>query len=262
MMLPQDSWLPPPERPVIEGDEVHVWRASLHLGAPELEALLGILTLDERLRAGRFHFQKDREGFIAARGILRRILGLYLEMPPDRIRFIYSQYGKPALSGDMSADSLRFNVSHAQEVALYAVASGRAVGLDIEHIRGDWAGVEIAERFFSRDEVSALRFLPPHQQTEAFFNCWTRKEAYLKALGEGLSHPLEQFTVSLAPGDPALLLSPDDPRGRTCWSLAALSPGRGYAGALAVEGEIGAIRRWQWTSPFREGGRGGGIQCP
>ena len=134
---------------------------------------------NERERAARFHFQKDRDHFVAARGILRLILGHYLDQPPEQLRFSYGPFGKPSLAGEADGQQLQFNVSHARGLALYAFARGRALGIDIEYVRADLAGDEIAERFFSRQEVSALRALPENARTHAFFNCWTRKEAYM-----------------------------------------------------------------------------------
>jgi 4'-phosphopantetheinyl transferase len=144
---------------------------------------------------------------------------------------------------------LRFNVSHSQGVALYALTRGREVGVDIEFVREDFARFDIAERFFSTREVSALRALPTEQHTAAFFDCWTRKEAYIKARGEGLSHPLHSFAVSLAPGETAALLWTDtDPQEAARWSLVGLFPGESYRAALAVEGEMPTLRCWRWSA--------------
>lgn len=212
-----------------------------------IQALSDILAPDESLRAGRFHFQKDRERFVVARGALRHILSGYLKTLPEQIHFSYNQYGKPALSEDGSRNLLSFNVAHSHEVALYAVARGREVGLDVELVREDFACREIAKRFFSAREVAALRTVPKEQQAMAFFNCWTRKEAYIKARGEGLSHPLDRFTVSLVPGETASLLSTDDdPQETSRWSLVELSPGAGYVAALALEGAATTLHCWQW----------------
>lgn len=150
------------------------------------------------------------------------------------------------LSGQADC-TLHFNVSHSNGLALYAVARGREIGIDLEFVREDIAGLEIAERFFSSREVSALRALAPSEYTVAFFDCWTRKEAYIKARGEGLSHPLHGFTVSLAPGTPAAILNIDaDPHEAARWTLVALSPGDGYRAALAVEGRVAHLRCWRW----------------
>ena len=243
----KSSWLSSPERFILKGDEVHIWRACLDQEASLIQALSDVLTPDELDRARRFHFQKDRDRFIVARGALRHILSGYLKTAPDQLRFSYNQYGKPALSEEGGDGSLSFNISHSHALALYGIARGRNIGLDVELLREDFASEEIAASFFSPSEVASLRALPSEQQTIAFFNCWTRKEAYIKARGEGFSHPLDRFTVSLAPGEAASLLSAeDDPRETSRWSLVELSPGAGYVAALAVEGQASPLRCWQW----------------
>ena len=243
----EQSWVSPPENLAAAAGEVHVWRARLDQDEATLLRLARLLSADERARARKFYFRRDRDHFVAARGALRTILGRYAATPPELLCFSYNEYGKPALSG---GGPLRFNASHSNGVALYAVTAGREVGVDLEFVRADFAGVEIAESFFSRREVSALRALPPGALTDAFFDCWTRKEAYIKARGEGLSHPLERFTVSLAPGEPAALLcTDDDPREAARWSLVRLPPGEGFRAALAVEGGMPTVRRWRWSAP-------------
>jgi 4'-phosphopantetheinyl transferase len=248
--VPQDCaglWLDAPGRPSLNRGEVHVWRGDLNLDGALLRQLREVLSTDERLRADRFHFQKDRDHFVAARGGLRDILARYTDVAPRSLRFSYSPYGKPLLSGETGGGPLRFNVSHSNGVALYAVTAERRVGVDIECVREEFAGLEVAERFFSRREVSALRALAPCERAHAFFDCWTRKESYIKARGEGLSHPLHLFTVSLTPGQPAALLcTEDEPQEAARWSLVELSPGPGFRAALAVEGETPTLRCWRW----------------
>ena len=223
--------------------EVHVWRASLDTTGGHRTNLLATLSPDERARADRFHFERDREHFIAGRGRLRAILSRYLETAPSAVPFGYDTHGKPRLAGAFRR-RLRFNVSHAHGLALYAVSADRELGVDIE-----WTGrrleAGIAERFFAPREVATLRALPPHQQRDAFFACWTRKEAYVKARGEGLTLALDQFEVSLAPGEPAALLRVQgDPDEARRWSLQELTPGPGYAAAFAVEGRDWGLQCW------------------
>lgn len=242
-----DSWLAPPENLSLGEDEIHVWRVHLEQEPWAVKALRGYLNAAELKRADRYHFEKDRKHFVVARGVLRAVLSRYLDLPPGAIEFSYSPYGKPMLAEGSPDPSLRFNVSHSEGVALYAVTRGRETGLDIEFVREDFASLDIAERFFSKAEVSVLRALPPEWQTAAFFNCWTRKEAYIKALGEGLSHPLDRFSVSFAPNAPAALLSTyDDPQEVSRWAMFELFPGRGYVAALVVEGPAPLLRCWQW----------------
>jgi 4'-phosphopantetheinyl transferase len=242
------SWSTAPERLRLGSNEVHIWRAALNQPSSRAESFLDILTADEQQRAERFHFRKDRDHFVIARGILRMILSRYLHIEPEALRFCYSRYGKPALMEASGIDALRFNVSHANELALYGVTLNRQIGLDIEYMREGFASEQIAERFFSPIEVAMLRELPAHMQTEGFFNCWTRKEAYIKARGEGLSLPLDGFDVSLAPGEPARLLSVrDNTQEALRWSLRELTPGPGYVAAVAVEGHDWQQSCWLWA---------------
>ncbi|MGC2161779.1 MAG: 4'-phosphopantetheinyl transferase superfamily protein [Silvibacterium sp.] len=241
-------WRFPPETLVLGCDEVHVWRAALDQQTPsQIQSFLHNLSADEQARARRFHFQRDRKRFIVARGVLRAILADYLNKAPEGLSFRYSSHGKPSLAEESDRDGTRFSVSHSQEVALYAVSRGREVGIDLEHIRFDMAVLEIAERFFSRREVATLRALPTDMQQQAFFYYWTRKEAYIKARGEGLSLPLDQFDVSVAPGEPATVLGNQrDPSEASRWSLQELVPAPGYVAALAVEGHGWRLANWQW----------------
>jgi len=181
--------------------------------------------------------------------VLRDILSCYLRVPPSELGFRYSAYGKPALADNFDAAGVRFNVSHSHEMALFAVTCGREVGVDIEYLGREVRGEEIAEHFFSTQERANLRALPAEMKHLGFFNCWTRKEAYIKAHGEGLSLPLDQFDVSLAPGEAAALLATrSDPREALRWSLQALTPGPGYVAALAVEGQGWQLTCWQWST--------------
>ncbi|HEY3025905.1 MAG TPA: 4'-phosphopantetheinyl transferase superfamily protein [Pyrinomonadaceae bacterium] len=238
------NWDSPPSEVIASEDEVHVWRVPLNDSRiTELRSMLGP---DECARADRFHFDRDRNHFIVARTSLRTILGAYIKKNPAELSFSYSRYGKPSLFGEPAANGLSFNLSHANELALIAVTRNRAIGVDIEFIRPEFASEEIAERFFSRLEVSELRALPADRQSEAFFNCWTRKEAYIKARGEGMSLPLNQFNVSLAPGsDAALLGNLRDAAEVLRWSLRELHPGTGYRAAVAVEGHGWKLKCWQ-----------------
>jgi len=240
----KELWLPPPKRLTLTAGEVHVWAVLLDQTPDTVQALLKILSPDECARATRYHFQRDFEHFVIARGVLRDILSRYLNVSSHKIEFLYNQCGKPLLA---SCDwSLGFNLSHAKGVALCAISQTNAIGVDIEYAREDFPGDEIAERFFSANEVAALRDLAPDLRTVGFFNCWTRKEAYIKARGEGLSHPLDSFTVSLIPGHPARILTADDPLETSRWTLMELLPGRDHIASLAVEGKVRTLRQWHW----------------
>ncbi|HEX8652350.1 MAG TPA: 4'-phosphopantetheinyl transferase superfamily protein [Pyrinomonadaceae bacterium] len=240
------TWSASPHTLRLAGDEVHVWRASLQCSAQRVEGLLSTLTGDERGRADRFYFPKDRDYFIVARGLLREILSCYLGVRPHQLRFSYSSYGKPSLTGEFDADTLRFNLSHSHGLALFAITLGRKIGIDLERLRSDFEYEQIAERFFSAQEFKMLCALPSDVRAEAFFNCWTRKEAYIKARGEGLSLPLDEFDVALAPGEPAALLNiKDNPQEASRWSIRELTPDPGYKAAVAVEGHDWQLKCWQ-----------------
>ena len=248
MTSPSLSWDSPPKTLILPSDAVHVWQASLHVSASYLRTLESTLAADERARAERFYFQKHREHFIAGRGLLRNILSRYLDGEPDRLRFCYNSYGKPALTEDTGSEGLCFNLSHSNGIALYALTRGREIGIDIEYFRPDVEAEKLAERFFSPREVAALRALPEHLRKEGFFNCWTCKEAYIKAEGKGMSIPLSAFDVSLTPGKPAeLLRTQKHPQETARWSLQALNPEPGYAAALAVKGHDWELKCWQWS---------------
>lgn len=252
MRATDTGWGAPPRELAVAEGEVHVWAAPLDPPAEAVRRHAGLLAPDERARAERFHFERDRRRFSVARGVLRHLLGRYLAADPRRVAFRYESHGKPALADGTAGGGLRFNVSHSGEVALYAFARGRELGVDVEEVRPMEDGLDIAERFFSQAEVAAFRALPADVRDEAFFNCWTRKEAYIKAVGEGLSFPLHVFDVSLAPGEPARLIASRDPRQAERWSLRALpDPAPGYRAAIVVEGGGWELACWRWEDPAR-----------
>ncbi len=241
-----------PSKPELSPYDVHVWRASLSVGAGLLGELERTLTGDEISRARRFVFPRDRDRFIAARGILRDILARYCDADPVSVRFQYGSAGKPSLARDSGPPDLRFNVSHSHGLALVAVTRAREIGVDLELVRPEIARERIAERFFSPSEATVLRSLPEDLQAAAFFRCWTRKEAYIKACGEGLSIPLDSFDVTLAPGEPARLI---EVRGGLAepgaWSIADIDPGSEFEGAVAAEGSGWRIELLDWSPAVR-----------
>ena len=225
-----------PRKIQVKTNHADVWCVSLEVEKDSLKSLQQILSEDERIKAQRLRSEKVRDHFIAARYFLRQIIAPCLNAKPKDLEFQYGPYGKPALAGKFESTDTCFNMSHSHGLALYAVTSGHAVGVDIEKMRPDLDCIKIAERYFSPQEVEALRKLPKDQQRQGFFNCWTRKEAYLKAKGEGFSSPADQFQVSLAPGKPAALLGHGlDPREAAKWSIEDLDVGPDYTAALAVE---------------------------
>jgi 4'-phosphopantetheinyl transferase len=212
--------------------EVHVWRSSLELAKQRIEALSETLSPEERNRASRYHFGVDRDRFIVARGLLRTLLATYLGVQPSAVEFSYNEFGKPCLAAKGNRE-LCFNLSHSGDLAVFAFARAE-VGIDIERIRPDFAREEIAERFFSPEEVKALRDLPAELQPLGFFNCWTRKEAYIKGCGQGLTMPLSAFAVSLRPGEPAALVWHAEAPEVCEWSLRELVVPEPYVAAIAV----------------------------
>jgi 4'-phosphopantetheinyl transferase len=218
-------------------DEVHVWRVDLNAAVANPSRWEQVLSPDERERAARFRFEKDRLHFSAARSWLRMVLGRYLDSDPGGLRFRYAEKGKPSLDPSQEASRLTFNISHSGGVALFAFTRGRELGIDVERVRRDFNTDAIAQRFFSAAEQARLLVLPADQRPEAFFRCWTRKEAYIKARGEGLSLPLHQFDVSIKIGDQnALVATRPDPDEASRWSLLDLDAGRDFAAAIAIAG--------------------------
>ncbi len=217
--------------------EVHIWQAGLNLMQPEIDAFYRTLSENEIWRVNRYHFERDRRWFVARRGFLRQLLSIYIHKAPSDIQLVENHYGKSSLApGEFEATGLYFNLAHANDLALFAFARGRSVGVDVERLRADFDPMALAEGFFSIREQETLRSLDEKDRRTAFFLGWTRKEAFVKALGKGLSVPLDQFDVSLLPGEQARLLARwDDPQPSMEWTLVNIDPGPGYLAALAVE---------------------------
>ena len=232
---------------VIARDEIHLWLVSLELSEAYLRYLWGLLSGDEQQRADRFHFERDRLRFIASRGTLRCILSGYTHLPPERLRFQYGSSGKPALSEDWNPSDLRFNLSHSHELALYAFVPCHEIGVDIERVYQVQDVETLARRFFSRREYETLQSSPEYLKLEVFYNCWTRKEAYIKACGDGVSMPLDRFEVSLALNEPAQLFSIEGSQAEASrWQLHAFVPAPDYIAALAVEGGHWKLVQAHW----------------
>lgn len=245
-------WRTGPDRLELSGG-VDVWRGSLARDAAELTALAGLLDPAERERAARFVFPVHSVRFTAGRGLLRRVLSRYLGCSPESLIFEYGSQGKPALGSTVATEAppLSFNLSHCDDLLVIAVTRGRQVGVDVEREREDGLDTAgIAERFFSPFERRALDQLAPADRRRGFFSCWTRKEAFIKALGQGLSIPLDAFDVSVDPDGPVRLLShrlPDEPAASS-WSMHALPAAPGFSATLAVVPGLSprdALRLWQ-----------------
>ena len=229
----------------LPADEVHLWRVNLAaIGANE-SRWQAVLSDDERSRAARFHFPTDRQNFVAARALLRMILAGYLATDPNLLTFAYSKKEKPCLGPEHAGSEVNFNLTHSGGVALFAFTRHREVGIDVEQVRRDFDVEAIARRFFSTHEQHQLAGLPNDTRFAAFFRCWTRKEAYIKATGEGLSLPLHQFDVSIVPEDHDALLStrPDDAEA-ALWSLREVPAGPGYVAALCGRGREWRLKAW------------------
>jgi 4'-phosphopantetheinyl transferase len=227
--------------------EVHLWVVSLAVTPEKSSHFQSILSVDEQERAGGFQRIRDAQRYVVARGSLRRLLGAYLAIEPDRVQFAYDAFGKPRLAGPVPLTFLNFSVSHCDDRGLLGFVRGHKIGVDLERVRTEIEVEDLAERYFSPNEFQRLCSLPADQRREAFYCAWTRKEAYLKGRGEGLSYGLDEVEVSLAPGEPAIILvASDDPDVSRRWTVQHLSPAPGYIGAVAVEAANIAFRCLRW----------------
>ncbi len=243
---PAVLWQLPPTTITLTADRVDVWCIALDQPQSVVQRYAQVLAPDERMRAARFHFERDQRRFTLVRGHVRHILARYLGVAPQTFQFQYNAYGKPGLEAATYPMAPQFNLSHAGNLALCAVTTERAVGIDIEQICPITDFSHLVERFFSAQEYAQFRLLPAQRRIAAFFAGWTRKEAYIKAHGSGLSSPLDQFAVTLDPDEPAHLLSVQgEPHAAARWVLRDLAVDPGYAAALAVAGHGWDLACWQ-----------------
>ena len=236
------GWSPASSALILPLGEVHVWRADLECEESLLQELRSTLAPDETARAGRYHFEADRKHFLVARGVLRDLLARYTGQAPGDLVLQYGKFGKPFLVQGSPTEPVRFNVSHSNALAVLSFSRGRELGIDLERVRLDFDSDDIAARYFAPQEVAELRALPSALRAEGFFLCWTRKEAYIKARGDGLQIPLQSFSVSLTPGAQERLDSTDCAR----WSLYSLRPAAEYVGAVVIEGRDSRIHLFDW----------------
>jgi 4'-phosphopantetheinyl transferase len=234
--------------PNLSADDVHIWQIALSGDPRSIHGLRSSLSQDEIQRADRFHFDRHRESFIIAHAAVRQILARYVNVAPLRLAFLNGEQGKPELVAECGGGHLRFNLSHSGSFALLAVAEGLTLGVDIERVNAEFAGEEIAERFFSSHEVVTLRAVAADAKADAFFSCWTRKEAFIKALGGGLSIPLDSFEVAFGPGVPPALLRVPATAEAKLWSLYDIPAPQGYKAALVIEGKNHRLRQLRWES--------------
>lgn len=234
--------------------EIHIWRAPLEIDEVSRRKLEGLLSKEERQRAGRFVFERDQNRFIACRGRLRTILAGYLGMAPDTISFSYGEFGKPYLKRfedglAASTGSLFFNVTHSQDLALVCLCRSGEVGVDVERLRSIAEAQAIARRYFTANEHEALARLQGDELVAAFFRCWTRKEALLKALGVGIGFSLNEVEVNVEANNPPRLrtLNPARTGDLSDWRLYHLEPEAGYVGAVAASGSVERLLGWEWA---------------
>lgn len=228
-------------------EATHVWLMTNSLPIEALDAMFGILDEQERQRARRYHFKRDRDRFVASRAAVREVLAGYLACAPDEVEFEFAGHGKPRVAAKF-ATSLHFNMSNSGDWTMLALAQGREVGVDIERINRQLADPDIVGHYFSPGEILQLQGLQDNEWLQGFFNCWTRKEAFIKATGEGLSRPLDSFEVSLAGNRPPTLLWVEgcsDPA--RCWQMTGLPDTPGYASALVVNGMVGELHSFRWS---------------
>ncbi|MCD6318668.1 4'-phosphopantetheinyl transferase superfamily protein [Candidatus Aerophobetes bacterium] len=238
------SWSVPRETLKLTHTEVHIWCASLNQSSIQINKFLCTLSPEEQAKTNRFYSIKNKNQFIITHGLLRDILSRYLDLLPEQIRFFYSSCGKPYIANELSRNKFRFNISHSHEIVIYALAWRREVGIDIEYIRSNIAYKRIAQYFFSPEELAKLQSLPLEKQNEAFFYFWTRKEAYLKARGEGI---FKRSSSVLVNTDTELI-----PKELSRWSILSLQPEPRYIGALVAEGENCQLKFWRWAPGFQK----------
>lgn len=240
-MLQPVNWLVPPSDTKLTDSEVHLWRAKLIQDSDMIRRLSSVLNEEEQNRAKRYLLERDKIQFIAARGILRELLARYLRSSAEDIEFVVGAKGKPSTR---SNPELRFSLSHSRGLVLYALSKNRELGVDVELQRTEFSIGDIVENYFSAREKAEFLALDGNAQNLAFYVGWTRKEAYLKARGEGLHMKLNAFDVSVDPGRPALLRSDDAAR----WEVHSFCPAPDFVAALAVEGADCELRYWEWPS--------------
>lgn len=217
---------------IIPENEIHIYRLSINIPSERIYNFEKLLSADELKRANRFRFEKDKNHFITGRGLLRIILSRYLDESPAGINFSYHEKGKPYLKDN----SLKFNLAHSGGKAVYALTMNNELGIDLEIMKELPDALDIASRFFSESEVSEFKNVSVENVKTAFFNCWTRKEAFIKAIGEGLSYPLADFSVTLKPGDePKFLWIKNDPDEVNKWSLININAHDNFISSLAIK---------------------------
>lgn len=246
--LASKEWLSPPVRPTLKHREVHLWRLNFEEERHLWNNFVSYLNQSEQEKATRYRFAKDQRRFEMGRGFLRRVLSLYLKLKPEEIQFEWGAYGKPALSSTTHGTELRFNLSHSGQWAILGLTLNCDIGVDIEFEKADIQLRKLGKRFFSPEENAVLDLVPEDELSGAFYRCWTRKEAFIKALGSGLSCPLDQFGVSFDKGQsPALLFTRWNPDEAAKWSMAAGMVATHYPFAVIQKAEITALQYFAFS---------------
>jgi 4'-phosphopantetheinyl transferase len=241
------TFILPPIDLELGANEIHIWLAVMSQPVFRFNEYIQTLSDEERLRAEKYYSERDRNSFIFRRGILRTILGRYLDVEPCRLQFCYGKYGKPKLDVRFGNGTVHFNLSHSHGVALYAFARDSEIGVDIECMSDISEMEHVVETTYSIKEKEVFRSLPENQKREAFFHYWTCKEAIIKALGYGLSRPVDKYEVPLLPGEPVKMLKIEgDSREASRWSIQAMKLAPNYTGAFAVKSEVYETKHWRW----------------
>jgi len=247
MVKLKSCWNFPPNSLHLSSNDVHLWLAKLDQSEECVEKLSQILSKEEQRKSERFHYEKDRNNFIVTHGVLRKILSRYLGIEPNRLQFGYHSHGKPFVFGKSNSEEICFNISHSRNLSLYALVRSRQLGVDLEYIRPIPEADHIVAEIFSSYERAMWQQLPENQKQEAFFHIWTGKEAYIKARGEGLSMPLDQFDVLCTPDEPGIrCLANEASDDSSLWSLRTLQLEPNYAATLVVEGHDWQLTCWEW----------------
>ena len=228
----------------LSASEIHIWCTSLELPVSRFQ---NMLSFDEKARAERYHSQDDANRFIIRRGMLRTLLGYYLDVEPGQIQFCYGKNGKPGIVDQPSRAEIYFNLAHTDNLALYGFTRDNEIGVDIEYIKDIPEMERIVEIYFTAGEREIFHTLPESKKNEVFFNCWTRKEAIVKMIGDGVSWPLDEVDVLTVPAEPNSLQEIEgDMKVASRWSVQGLKPAAGCSAAIAVDGPIWRVSCWQW----------------
>jgi len=238
------EWIPTKVSPPLGAGELHLWRICLSNLVPKSRELRALLSEEEKSRGDRYIRSADGAKFVSGRAALRLILAGYLGEKANQVVIKTGEFGKPYVPKPMNNKDLRFNLSHSGEFCLVALSYGKEMGVDVEKIRDEVAVEDLAARYFAPEEIAELQALPNALRRLGFFLCWTRKEAYVKAKAAGLQIPLDQFSVSLTPGEPAEIRGAET----SGWTIRSLDPGRGYVAALAAETGIISVSYCDYMS--------------